>query len=194
MQIPHDLSLRLDPVDAPLVDPLPYKHAAVLAALLPGDQTRILLIERPASMRSHAGQLAFPGGKPDPGDRDLLDTALREAEEEIALPRTHVQILGRLAPVPVPTGYVVVPFVGIITEPFTPRSNEAEVQAIVMPTLQQLTDPLLYKFAGTREWQGHRYALHEFNIHQPPLWGATARMVHDLLHRMQLLPAAPDGI
>jgi 8-oxo-dGTP pyrophosphatase MutT (NUDIX family) len=192
VQIPRDLSLRLDPVDAPLADPLPFKYAAVLALLLPGEHSRILLIERPGSMRTHAGQLAFPGGKPDPGDRDLLDTALREAEEEIALPRALVQILGRLSPVPVPTGFIVVPFVGLLSEPFTPRNNEAEVQSILTPTLQQLIDPQIYKFAGRREWQGRNYALHEFNIHQPPLWGATARMVHDLLHRMQLVPDVPD--
>ena len=106
---------------------------------------------------------------------------------EIGLPRALVQILGRLSPVPVPSGHVVVPFVGVVAEPFTPQNNEAEVKSILTPTLQQLIDPQVYKFAGMREWQGRRYALHEFNIHQPPLWGATARMVHDLLHRMQLV-------
>jgi 8-oxo-dGTP pyrophosphatase MutT (NUDIX family) len=198
VQIPRDLSLRLDPVDAPLAAPAPFRHAAVLAALLPGvlpdNRARILLIERPGTMRAHAGQLAFPGGKPDPGDRDLLDTALREAEEEIALPRAQVEILGRLSPVPVPSGYVVVPFVGIITGEFIPRSNEAEVKSILTPTLEQLVDPALYRFGGMREWQGRNYALHEFKIHEPPLWGATARMVHDLLHRMQLVPDVPDDV
>jgi len=188
VQIPRDLSLRLDAVDGPLADPTPLRHAAVLAALLPGEPTRILLIERASNLRSHAGQLAFPGGKPEPGDHDLLDTALREAEEEVALPRSQVQILGRLAPVPVPSGYLIIPFVGLVAGNFTPRSNDAEVKAVLTPTLQQLADPQLYRFAGTREWQGQLYSLHEFNIHDPPLWGATARMVHDLLRRMQLVP------
>lgn len=194
MQIPRDLSLRLDPVDAPLADPAPMRHAAVLALLLPGEHTRILLIERPGTMRTHAGQLAFPGGKPDPGDRDLLDTALREAEEEIALPRALVQVLGRLSPVPVPSGYLVVPFVGVVAQPFTPRNNEAEVKSVLTPTLLQLSAPEVHHYAGMREWQGRRYALHEFKIHEPPLWGATARMVHDLLHRMQLVPDVPDEV
>ncbi len=194
MQIPRDLSLRLDPVDAPLADPAPMRHAAVLALLLPGEHTRILLIERPGTMRTHAGQLAFPGGKPDPGDRDLLDTALREAEEEIALPRALVQVLGRLSPVPVPSGYLIVPFVGVVAQPFTPRNNEAEVKSVLTPTLLQLSAPEVHHYAGMREWQGRRYALHEFKIHEPPLWGATARMVHDLLHRMQLVPDVPDEV
>lgn len=196
VQIPRDLGLRLDAVDGPYPDPAPFRHAAVLAALLPGplagepsdELARLVLIERPGNMRSHAGQLAFPGGKPEPADRDLLDTALREAEEEVALARNQVQILGRLRPVPVPSGFLIIPFVGVVAGPWTPRSNDAEVKAILTPTLRDLADPARYRFNGTREWQGRKYSLHEFTIHEPTLWGATARMVHDLLRRMDLVP------
>ena len=69
---------------------------------------------------------------------------------------------------------------------------DGQLQAEQLP-LQQLADPQLYRFAGTREWQGQLYSLHEFNIHDPPLWGATARMVHDLLRRMELIPHNPDA-
>lgn len=199
MQIPRDLGLRLEAVDAPVLDPSPFRHAAVLAALLPGaapdESARLLLIERPGTMRSHAGQLAFPGGKPEPADRDLLDTALREAEEEVGLPRAQVQVLGRLLPVPVPSGFVITAYVGIVTGAWTPRAQDSEVKTILTPTLQQLADPARYRFAGTREWQGQHYSLHEYAIHEPPLWGATARMVHDLLRRMDLVPRSPgpDG-
>ena len=189
VQIPRDLGLRLDALDAPQVDPAPFRHAAVLAALLPGELARLVLIERASSLRNHAGQLAFPGGKPDPEDRDLLDTALREAEEEVALPRAQLTILGRLTPVAVPTGFVITPYVGVVDGEWTPRCNDAEVRAVLTPTLQDLADPERYRFTGTREWQGRRYSLHEFRIHDPPLWGATARMVHDLLRRMDLVPA-----
>ena len=195
MQIPRDLGLRLEAVDGPVHDPSPFRHAAVLAALLPGatptDSARLLLIERAGNMRSHAGQLAFPGGKPEPGDRDLLDTALREAEEEVALPRAQVQVLGRLLPVPVPSGFLITAFVGIVTGPWTPRAQDTEVKTILTPTLQDLTDPTRYRFAGTGVWEGHEYALHEYAIHQPPLWGATARMVYDLLRRLD--PAPTDA-
>ena len=199
MQIPRDLGLRLEAVDAPVPDPSPFRHAAVLAALLPGatpdESARLLLIERAGNMRSHAGQLAFPGGKPEPADRDLLDTALREAEEEVALPRAQVQVLGRLLPVPVPSGFIITAYVGIVTGSWSPRAQDSEVKTILTPTLQQLADPARYRFAGTREWQGQRYSLHEYAIHEPPLWGATARMVYDLLRRMDLVPRSPgpDG-
>ena len=191
MQIPRDLGLRLDAIDAPLADPAPMRHAAVLAALLPGDAdvgARLVLIERAGGLRTHAGQLAFPGGKPEPGDRDLLETALREAEEEVALPRAQVQVLGRLSPVPVPSGFMVVPFVGVVRGPWQPHLQDAEVKSVLTPTLLELRDPARYHFAGTREWQGVHYALHEYRIHEPPLWGATARMVFELFERMDLAP------
>ncbi len=170
------------------------RYAAVLAALMPepGGDDRLLLIERSVSSRAHPGQLAFPGGKPEPGDRDLLDTALREAEEEVALPRQQVEVLGRLQPVPVPTGFLIVPYVGVIAGSWQPRCQVAEVKTILTPTLKTLIDPAHYRFAGTRAWQGVDYTLHEYRIHNPPLWGATARMVYDLLLRMGHAPPVTD--
>lgn len=184
--IPLDLATRLDAVGDPLADPAPMRHAAVLAPLLPGDDPRLVFIERAGHLRDHAGQLAFPGGKPEPGDRDLVETALREAEEEVALPRGQVKILGRLRPVPTPSGYLIVPFVGLVDGDWRPTWQVSEVTAVITPTLRDLADPARYRFLGRREWMGKRYALHEYDIHTPRLWGATARMVFDLLRRMQL--------
>ncbi|MFY0536570.1 NUDIX hydrolase [Nannocystis pusilla] len=154
--------------------------APILVEETPGDGPRLLLIERAGNLRSHPGQLAFPGGKPDPEDADLVATALREAWEEVALPPGRVTVIGRLNPVPVPTGYVIIPFVGLVDGPFVPTHAEAEVTAVLMPSLRRVSDPAIYRFAGEREWQGQRYELHEFQIHEPPLWGATARIVYDL--------------
>lgn len=184
--IPRDLATRLDAIGDPLTDPAPMRHAAVLAALLPGDDPRLVLIERAGHLRDHAGQLAFPGGKVDPADVDLVDTALREAEEEVALPRGQVTILGRLRPVATPTGYMIVPFVGLVAGDWQPRWDPFEVTRVITPTLRELADPDRYRFLGRREYLGVHYSLHEYQIHTPPLWGATARMVYDLLRRMEL--------
>lgn len=196
--LPRDLGLRLDAITGPLDDPAPFRHAAVLAPLLveetPGEGHRLLLIERAGNLRNHPGQLAFPGGKPDPEDADLVATALREAWEEVALPPGQVTILGRLNPVPVPTGYVIIPYVGLVDGPFVPRHAEAEVTAVLTPTLRRVADPAVYRFAGEREWQGQRYELHEFQIHEPPLWGATARIVYDLLQRLEIAPPRPPEV
>jgi 8-oxo-dGTP pyrophosphatase MutT (NUDIX family) len=199
VQLPRDLSLRLDDLGGPLDDPGPFRHAAVLAPILPeetpGEGPRLLLIERPGTMRAHAGQLAFPGGKPDPGDPDLIATALREAWEEVALPPGQVKVLGRLRPVPVPSGYLIIPYVGLVEGTFDPVPSEHEVVAIITPSIKTIADPATYRFAGERSWQGQHYELHEFQIHHPPLWGATARIVYDLLHRLDIAPARPpeDG-
>ena len=195
---PLDLGARLLPIDAPLEDPGPLRHAAVLAPLLPmidpSEGDRLLLIERSGGLRHHAGQLAFPGGKPEPGDRDLLDTALREAEEEVALDRARVTVLGRLGPVPTPTGYMIVPYVARVLGPWEPRidpAEGAEVKATLTPSLRLLADPSRYSHGGSVQWQGRAYDLHEFAIHTPRLWGATARIVYDLLRRLDLDPRPP---
>ncbi len=73
-----------------------------------------------------------------------------------------------------------------------PRFDPSEVASILTPTLRELADPALHRFLGTREWMGVHYSLHEYQIHTPPLWGATARMVRELLHHLDLGPAPQD--
>ncbi|MFV8751604.1 NUDIX hydrolase [Nannocystaceae bacterium ST9] len=196
--IPADLGLRLEGVHDDLIEPgvirgpageVPLRFAAVLGLLLEGpehaDDPALLLIERSSELRQHAGQIAFPGGKPEPSDRDLLDTALREAEEEVGLPRELVAILGRLRPVPTPTGFMIVPYIGRITTDWQPSRVSPEVGRILTPSLRTLMDPAIYRKTGSVEWQGQHYDLHEYRISDPPLWGATARMVWDLLERIR---------
>ena len=164
------------------------RHAGVLAILLPaqsiGDAPRLLLIERSPHLRTHAGQLAFPGGKPEPSDRSLLETALREAEEEVGLRAGDVDVLGRLSGVPTPTGFMIVPYVGWATPGWMGYPAGPEVHRIVAPSLTELGEPGVHRLTGRGVWEGYPYELHEFAIHEPPLWGATARMVWDLLQRI----------
>jgi 8-oxo-dGTP pyrophosphatase MutT (NUDIX family) len=182
------LASRLDPVDAAVAGIFDLRDAAVVALLVPGGDAdpapRLLLIERSAALRIHAGQVAFPGGKPEPGDADLLATACREAREEVGLD-VEPRIVGRLHPVPTPSGFLIHPFVGWAPAGWTPRITSPEVTRIVTPTLAQLADPAVHRVTGRGVWRGYRYEMHEYAVHDPPIWGATARMVWDLLRRLQ---------
>ena len=184
-----DLGLRLEGIHDELGDPQPLRFAAVIGLFLESEAAAgdpsLLFIERSSTLRQHAGQIAFPGGKPEAGDRDLLDTALREASEEVGLPREIVSVVGRLAPVPTPTGYMIVPFIGRVREPWRPRRVSGEVERILTPSLSTLLDPAIHRASGQVQWRGRSYDMHEFDIADPPLWGATARMVWDLLERIR---------
>lgn len=189
--IPDDLPRRLDDPAGDLPDPEDLCFAAVIGLMLRESEDepepRLLLIERSGSLRTHAGQVAFPGGKPEPGDATLLDTALREASEEVGLPPAEASVLGRLPPVPTPSGFLVVPFVGWAPTGWVPRVASAEVQRVLTPSFGQLADPAIHRITSRGVWRTRPYAMHEFRVHDPPIWGATAIMVHELLRRMDLV-------
>ncbi|MEE9382305.1 MAG: CoA pyrophosphatase [Nannocystaceae bacterium] len=187
----RQLASVLDPIHATVDDPSPLQHAAVLGLILSQAQirtdSRLLLIQRAKAGGTHAGQLAFPGGKPEKGDDSLVSTALREAEEEIFLDTNTVQVLGRLEPVPTPTGFLIVPFIGLAHTRWEPSRHNEEVERILTPTFGKLANPEIHSITAQRTWRGKTWELHRFDIADPPLWGATARMVWDLLQRMRSL-------
>lgn len=188
--IPADLEQRLDDPSAELPDPEDLRFAAVISLLVrsaPDDEDpHLVFIERASSLRAHAGQVAFPGGKPEPHDDDLVDTALREASEEVGLPTGGTTVLGRLRPVPTPTGFLIVPFVGWAPTGWTPRATSPEVHQILTPRLSRLADPSIHTITSRGRWRGRPYAMHEFRVHDPPVWGATALILRELLYRMDL--------
>lgn len=175
-----------------------FRWAAVLVLLVPvvdacaaaqPQDWRIVLTQRPQSMRHHGGQMAFPGGKWESSDESLRATALREAEEEIGVVPAQVEVLGSLGRVHTPSGFVIHPFVGVHAGVDSPAhiaqwGFSGEVEQLLAPRLQQLADPANYKNAGRGQWKGVDYVRHEYHVTEPPVWGATARMVHDLLLRM----------
>jgi 8-oxo-dGTP pyrophosphatase MutT (NUDIX family) len=165
-----------------------FRQAAVLVpVLLRPDGPSVLLTERAGELRAHAGQIAFPGGKLEADDPDLETCALREAEEEVGLPRTHVELIGRLDEVPTPSMYVITPVVGIVDAPPAWVPQAIEVAAIFEVPIAALREPGVYVHQGTREWAGIRYEMHAYQAGDRLIWGATARVL------WQLLALAEDG-
>ncbi|MBI3927229.1 MAG: CoA pyrophosphatase [Armatimonadetes bacterium] len=166
------------PRPIPLPD-IELRPAAVLVPLIPRQELELLLIRRSGNLRHHAGQIAFPGGARDPGDVSLLDTALREGQEEVGLPRERVRILGRLDMVFTPSGYTLTPFVGLVTDgSFEPCPHE--VEEIFTVPLQKLLDPDIYREEWWT-WQGRSYPVSYFELPGCTIWGATGRLVVNLL-------------
>ena len=153
--------------------------AAVLIPIYPDADGvhRLLLTKRPLTMPTHAGHLAFPGGRPDPEDRDPVDTALREAHEEVGIEPSAVEVIGFLDPIhTVEFTLFVVPVVGWMhSRPeFVP--SEREVAKLLEPTLEELTDEDRWRF---EVWRDHRVWF--YDIDGEVLWGATAYMTRLLL-------------
>ncbi len=166
--------------------------AAVLVPLYVEDgQLHAVFTKRREDMRRHPGEISFPGGRPDEGDRDLQLTALREAHEEIGLAPAEVEILGALQPTPtIATGYAVYPFVGMIEPGHTWTLSANEVaQVIELPLLA------LIEGYGRRRVirRGVPIRTDTYLVGDHLIWGATARMLSDLLDRIGPLLREGDG-
>jgi 8-oxo-dGTP pyrophosphatase MutT (NUDIX family) len=173
----------LDPDDAAAMDAHGGKDAAVLVALF-GPDTRpgLVFTERRKDLRRHAGEISFPGGRPDFPEEDLLTTALREAEEEIGLAPSDVELLGALPPVStVVTGYKVHPFVGRIPEGLAFRPNPGEVAAVLLLYLDELRDGFAMRRLIPR---GVPIRTPTYEVGEHLVWGATARILSSLLERI----------
>jgi 8-oxo-dGTP pyrophosphatase MutT (NUDIX family) len=141
--------------------------AAVLVPLFEREgEVHLWLVRRPASMRSHAGQVAFPGGKSDDGDASLQATALREAHEELGIAPAHVDVLGALDETPTITGYTISPWVGWLASDVEVIPNPSEVdRAFAAPLRAFLLPP-----GGVPPWRG-------WTVDGELVWGATAAIV-----------------
>jgi 8-oxo-dGTP pyrophosphatase MutT (NUDIX family) len=182
--------LLLTPEQAASLDVHGRTDAAVLVPLFTRDgELHAVFTRRRDDLRSHAGEISFPGGRQDPGE-DLRETALREAEEEIGLDRAGVDLVGALAPTPtVVTSYAIYPFVGVI-EPgnkWRPSATEvAEVLELSLPKLQQG-----YKRERLIR-RGLPFRTDVYTTDGALIWGATARILGDLFERLNPL-LMPDA-
>jgi 8-oxo-dGTP pyrophosphatase MutT (NUDIX family) len=143
----------------------------------------LVLTRRRAEMRRHAGEIAFPGGRHDPHDEDLSVTALREAEEEIGLPRSQVKLLGELpATSTFATGYLIHPFIGLIPAGQLWRLSPLEVDAVIELPLSALRES---RTRTRMERRGFTFETDAYIVDEHLIWGATARIIENLLHRLE---------
>ncbi|UYY77874.1 CoA pyrophosphatase [Sphingomonas sp. R1] len=172
------------PGDHAFFDPAQVPSAAaVLVAVTERAEPGVLLTRRNANLRRHAGQIAFPGGRIDPGDADAVDAALREAEEEIALPRHLVDVVGTVERYRTVTGYEVTPVIAVIPGDVPLVPAEAEVEAVFEVPLDFLLDERNHVKKHAL-YQGHERHYYEIMWKEYRIWGATAAMLVNLSRRM----------
>ncbi|WP_261371674.1 CoA pyrophosphatase [Yersinia aleksiciae] len=161
------------------------RHAAVLIPIICRPEPTLLLTRRSSHLRKHAGQVAFPGGKADPGDSSLIETALREAEEEVAIPASAVHVLGQLAPLDSSSGYQVTPIVGLVPDNIAFHGNEDEVAGLFeMPLHEALSLSRYYSLDIHRGGVNHRVYLSWYE--RQFVWGLTAAIIRRLAQQVSI--------
>ncbi|MEN8148453.1 MAG: CoA pyrophosphatase [Planctomycetota bacterium] len=166
----------------------PWRDGAVLVLFYPAeDGFRLVLTRRTATVDHHRSQIAFPGGRREDGE-SLRDTALRETEEEIGVPRSAIRVLGEMPPFRIPhSGFIVHPFVGVMGSRPEIRIDPREVAEVLEAPLTRLLDPAT-RAEEEREILGLTALVPWFDLPgfgEPPLWGATAMMLAGLLARIR---------
>jgi 8-oxo-dGTP pyrophosphatase MutT (NUDIX family) len=165
--------------------------AAVLLPLVMRDELTLLLTQRSSQLRAHSGQVAFPGGRTDESDQDAVDTALREAHEEVGLPRHHVEVLGTLPTYVTGSAFIITPVVALVTPGFQLQPNPEEVADVFEVPLSYLMNPANHRRhemafdGGIRQWLSMPYTdpvneADDGEAIERYIWGATAGMLRNL--------------
>lgn len=173
----HDLN-------AAPVPPRPLRPAAVLVPLVerPGGHT-VLLTQRTEHLHDHAGQISFPGGRVEPDDAGIVDTALRETREEIGLASEYIDVVGYLDTYETVTGYLITPVVSFVTPGFRLRIDHIEVADAFEVPLEFILDPKNHQI-HSRMRHGARRRYYVFEYRDRYIWGATAGMLMNLYRRL----------
>ena len=168
----------------------PLRSAAVLIALVnDSDEMNIsglqlLLTKRASHLKHHPSQISFPGGKVEPTDRNLIHTALREAQEEIGLSPEAVTIIGQLPNYEIISGYQVTPIVAVIESPQYYQKDANEVDEIFQVPLKHFLQPENHRSIMSYR-NGHHHNVHFFPYKHYNIWGATAAMLKDLVDHIK---------
>jgi 8-oxo-dGTP pyrophosphatase MutT (NUDIX family) len=174
----------LSPAEAEAMDAHGQMEAAVLVPLYGyPENPGLIFTERHHDLRRHAGEISFPGGRQDHPDEALLETALREADEEIGLARAGVEVLGALPPIGTfVTSFKVHPFVGLIEEGLEFTPSPTEVETVLAFTLEELNEGFAMRRLVRR---GVPIRTPTYVVDGHLIWGATARILGELLRRLE---------
>lgn len=168
--------------------------AAVLFPIVThAERPTVLLTQRTAHLRDHAGQVSFPGGRVEAEDLSPVHTALRETEEEIGLARQHVEVLGFLPEYRTGTGFRVTPVVALVTPPFQLQPDPFEVAEVFEVPLDFLLDPANHK-QHEMHYRGALRRYYAMPYGDYFIWGATAGMIRSLSERLGRLASPPCGM
>jgi 8-oxo-dGTP pyrophosphatase MutT (NUDIX family) len=182
-------ALARPPLEPPLDGDLPELRAradvaaAVLIAITDRPEPGVILTVRREHMRTHAGQIAFPGGRIDPGE-DAVAAAIREAHEEVLVPPELVEVVGAIEPYRTVTGYVVTPVLGVLPPDIALEPHEHEVADLFEAPLGYLLDPSNQRLRSAL-FQGRTRHYYEIVWNDRRIWGATAAMIVNLSRRLQ---------
>jgi 8-oxo-dGTP pyrophosphatase MutT (NUDIX family) len=179
------LRIDLPPVAAAYFERMQLRSASVLVPLLETETgLKVVLTQRSDRLRVHAGQISFPGGSRDPEDRDAIDTALRETEEEIGLERRHVEVIGMLDDYPTGTGFRVTPVVGLVSPGAQMQADGIETTTLIYVPMEHLLLPGNYK-KGSFVREGIELPFLEVAWQDHRIWGATAGMLYNLCEKLK---------
>lgn len=178
--IPPDMQLLMQPY----LPTAPVAAAVLVPIVDRADGLSVLLTQRSAHLKNHAGQVSFPGGRVEPDDTGPLSTALRETEEEIGLSRRHVELAGYLQPHLIMSGFRVTPVVGFVRPDFELRLNPREVDSTFEVPLAHVLDPANHR-ARERLLGDLKLRVYDIPYGQHHIWGATAGMLMALYHLLQ---------
>ncbi|MEW6061348.1 MAG: CoA pyrophosphatase [Bacteroidota bacterium] len=156
------------------------RHACVLVPfVMHNNAVHLLLTKRTDRVEHHKGQISFPGGVVDAGDRSPEHTALRELEEELGIPPSCVSLIGQLDDIQIPTGFIVTPVVGFINTIDQMNISSDEVEEVLSIPFEKFFDPSLRRLE-TRELLGKPRQVYFYDVWKEPVWGATAFIIKQL--------------
>ena len=186
----HRIHKALDPAldieiedERYLGDTVQHRAAAVLIPITDRAEPGVILTQRPTWLRSHAGQVAFPGGKVDDTDENSIFAALREAEEELNIPPARVEVIGVADTYYSGSGYSIAPVVGIIPPDLDLQPNPQEVEDWFEVPLAFLLDPA-NSIKKEANWNGQQRSYYDMQWGERRIWGVTAGIIANLVRRL----------